>query len=421
MWKHLIVTLALAWALAENVMADIFNSQIDCDSRSALFGPLLNINQTISGELFVATPGSAALLACSSLSNKLESKIALVVRGGGCTFAYKVFFAQLAGAKAVVVYDNDNTDELFFMADTSPQLEVNIYSFFVTGNCGIQLMNMYFQSINQTGQGPVVFANLSAADVQYFYSSIGSDFSSLGIVVGVYMGLSLIYWGLYFSYRRKHQEMKSSALRKLRKAKYARMNIPQIIAEAASPPVDLRNESSILADHEPKENVEEQKQDLENQISGAQTVEVKITSQNDSSVTGKTEPEGPSTPVSTSKPKSGGWLFGWKKNDNTSTKPIYDTGICTVCLEEFQDGEEILVLPCRHIFHDPCVMQWLEKEGACPFCKTPLLPKRQINTWSDYSLETMFSYPISQSAVLWVMILCLVMVIAYFILATTDF
>ncbi|PSC72561.1 zinc C3HC4 type (RING finger) [Micractinium conductrix] len=46
--------------------------------------------------------------------------------------------------------------------------------------------------------------------------------------------------------------------------------------------------------------------------------------------------------------------------------------LCSVCLEEFEDGAQILSLPCRHQYHAECVTQWLRLKGlgaTCPNCK----------------------------------------------------
>jgi hypothetical protein len=41
---------------------------------------------------------------------------------------------------------------------------------------------------------------------------------------------------------------------------------------------------------------------------------------------------------------------------------------CAVCRFEFEEGEEVAALPCRHVFHAPCVCRWLEGKRTCPTC-----------------------------------------------------
>ncbi|KAI8603097.1 hypothetical protein EDD21DRAFT_413348 [Dissophora ornata] len=59
--------------------------------------------------------------------------------------------------------------------------------------------------------------------------------------------------------------------------------------------------------------------------------------------------------------------------------PVLDevTGdTCAVCLEEFEDGEELRILPCRHEFHCECIDPWLvRKSSTCPLCKYDCLPQ----------------------------------------------
>jgi E3 ubiquitin-protein ligase BIG BROTHER-like protein len=41
---------------------------------------------------------------------------------------------------------------------------------------------------------------------------------------------------------------------------------------------------------------------------------------------------------------------------------------CAVCRCEFEAGEEVAALPCRHFFHAPCICRWLEGKRTCPTC-----------------------------------------------------
>ena len=44
--------------------------------------------------------------------------------------------------------------------------------------------------------------------------------------------------------------------------------------------------------------------------------------------------------------------------------------ICAICLEACADGTSgRLVLPCKHVFHETCLENWLHAHAACPVCR----------------------------------------------------
>lgn len=45
---------------------------------------------------------------------------------------------------------------------------------------------------------------------------------------------------------------------------------------------------------------------------------------------------------------------------------------CPICSEDFVLSNEALRMPCSHIFHDSCVMPWLEMKQNCPICRAEL-------------------------------------------------
>ncbi|KAI0132185.1 hypothetical protein BJ170DRAFT_234525 [Xylariales sp. AK1849] len=47
-------------------------------------------------------------------------------------------------------------------------------------------------------------------------------------------------------------------------------------------------------------------------------------------------------------------------------------GECTICIDEMKMGDEAVVLPCKHWFHDECVVLWLKEHNTCPICRAPI-------------------------------------------------
>ncbi|GMI80197.1 hypothetical protein HRI_001689000 [Hibiscus trionum] len=45
---------------------------------------------------------------------------------------------------------------------------------------------------------------------------------------------------------------------------------------------------------------------------------------------------------------------------------------CPICLEELAVGSEAVCMPCTHVFHDPCIVAWLNKKKRCPCCRFKL-------------------------------------------------
>ncbi|XP_076941172.1 uncharacterized protein LOC143610630 [Bidens hawaiensis] len=43
---------------------------------------------------------------------------------------------------------------------------------------------------------------------------------------------------------------------------------------------------------------------------------------------------------------------------------------CYICLVEYEDGDEVRVLPCHHEFHRLCIDKWLKEiHRICPLCR----------------------------------------------------
>lgn len=47
----------------------------------------------------------------------------------------------------------------------------------------------------------------------------------------------------------------------------------------------------------------------------------------------------------------------------------YSDDLCSVCLEQYVRGEELLQLTCCHVFHCSCIELWLKEHSVCPCCR----------------------------------------------------
>ena len=55
--------------------------------------------------------------------------------------------------------------------------------------------------------------------------------------------------------------------------------------------------------------------------------------------------------------------------DHLARKPLTvemigadDKAECTICIDELYEGDEVVELPCKHWFHDACVVMWLKRQ-----------------------------------------------------------
>lgn len=53
---------------------------------------------------------------------------------------------------------------------------------------------------------------------------------------------------------------------------------------------------------------------------------------------------------------------------------------CPICMKAFKLHGNATELPCKHFFHDLCILQWLNEHNSCPLCRYELLSV-------DYSYE----------------------------------
>jgi len=63
------------------------------------------------------------------------------------------------------------------------------------------------------------------------------------------------------------------------------------------------------------------------------------------------------------------------KSDATrvSREALRQTPQCVICCADFEAGEALSKLPgCGHLFHDGCILEWLQRAANCPICRSSL-------------------------------------------------
>jgi E3 ubiquitin-protein ligase RNF38/44 len=49
-----------------------------------------------------------------------------------------------------------------------------------------------------------------------------------------------------------------------------------------------------------------------------------------------------------------------------------DNNTCPICINEMVEGEQARSLPCKHLFHQSCVDEWLRVNASCPTCRASI-------------------------------------------------
>ncbi|XP_071793746.1 RING finger protein 24-like [Asterias amurensis] len=72
--------------------------------------------------------------------------------------------------------------------------------------------------------------------------------------------------------------------------------------------------------------------------------------------------------------RSGKVDLGFKTVNYTKKKIGAKFDMCSVCLEDFEEGTKIGQCHCQHVFHVICISKWLRLRNTCPICNAKLRP-----------------------------------------------
>ncbi len=60
-------------------------------------------------------------------------------------------------------------------------------------------------------------------------------------------------------------------------------------------------------------------------------------------------------------------------SDILQIEGLYNDTSCSICFDNFENDEQVKILPCKHYFHISCINKWLDKNTSCPMCRQDII------------------------------------------------
>ncbi|KAI9188244.1 hypothetical protein H9P43_002635 [Blastocladiella emersonii ATCC 22665] len=60
-------------------------------------------------------------------------------------------------------------------------------------------------------------------------------------------------------------------------------------------------------------------------------------------------------------------------NEHVELAIAPEDATCAICIDEYQPGDDLVLLPCKHVYHNACLREWLAVSKLCPMCKADIV------------------------------------------------
>mmetsp|Transcript_5016 Transcript_5016/g.6533 ORF Transcript_5016/g.6533 Transcript_5016/m.6533 type:complete len:477 (-) Transcript_5016:86-1516(-) len=392
----------------------LFGAELPVQSDSLFSVSLADREKVDQVSGYLKTTNSENVALCSFEKDELDFKDSIVfIPRGGCSFAQKVYFAELLGAKAAIIYQSQeppkqNRDNVIVMAaDARYGPLVTIPSAFVSYETYLQIQALFEELESEHENNPV-----NKDKVPLFPYIILNETGSLPpsgpdalpmmwdsmmfllkifLVIWSFMGAAYFYNWIKIQIRRKRRE---DVVKMLPCKTYSELftngnladNRSSISVGMGMNPV-TRTKSGKRFD---LVNTSEERQ--EGNVENGEEISMKVNNTKKGGYSPVKDQE-EDTVVEIPLGKNEIVLSDdGTEGEESEYVDCIECENCVICLCEFEPNDMVTVLPCRHIYHKECIEPWLTSKSAlCPMCKQSILPSGDSRSLEEISNAENFS------------------------------